>query len=122
LLALAYLGFRVSYIQWMSVLSDYWSGRRHPARDSQNRDGPVSGRGGSVSIGAGVVDKQIARETERQGESGGLLSGAVYVVGEIPALPFRRIGGRFASFSKNNLTGVWKQREKQVNARIGAVA
>jgi hypothetical protein len=41
-----------------------------------------------------VVEKQTTvKTTETQGGSGGLLSGAVDVVGEGLALPFRAVGG-----------------------------
>jgi len=40
-----------------------------------------------------VVEKQTTTTTETQGESSGLLSGTVHVMGEILALPFRLVAG-----------------------------
>lgn len=40
-----------------------------------------------------VVERQTTETTETRGESVGLLSGTVHVVGQVLALPFRLAGG-----------------------------
>jgi len=40
-----------------------------------------------------VVDKRTETTTETRGESGGVLSSTVDVVGEVISLPFRAVGG-----------------------------
>ena len=40
-----------------------------------------------------VVDRRTETTTETRGESGGVLSSTVDVVGEVIALPFRAVGG-----------------------------
>jgi len=40
-----------------------------------------------------VVDKRTETTTETRGESGGVLSSTVDVVGEVLSLPFRAVGG-----------------------------
>ena len=47
---------------------------------------PVTGQ-------SAVVERETTVTTESEGGSGGVVSGAVNVVGEVLALPFRAVGG-----------------------------
>jgi len=53
----------------------------------------LEGQSAPVAADPVVVEKQTTTTTETQGESSGLLSGTVHVMGEILALPFRLVAG-----------------------------